>query len=795
LACIPARLEEPELKSGLLSRSRSILYSDVKEKEAEDCIHELKTPLTPKSPKVPLTPKTPKAPVFEEPEGTLGQLPSSEAQEEYLVLTPNEENVFVLLVGKTRLRTADILTFRSPATCLDCGPKPPRQQGDSLQDTERALVLIGFERGHAVVVNVGASHSKVLEAHGSYSPEEGSEDLRSSVTAVRWVPGSSDKFVTAHSSGSLYFWDRTRTSSSQLVCPKPTRSKKKKNDLKQASENVALCDSSNDPSDSSISQRHIFFERNEEDHNPAWAWFPGGAKRFANLRKGITDIRFSPTQPQHLALSSLDGTLQILNFLQFEIIFCFESWFGAFLCVAWSKDGTCIATGGEDDAICVWNLKKDESQASSTSKNNMTFEDESDQIPPSLLASPASPSRISSFRNSPFFINSPTHLKEHNIPVKEQIYTSKLLYHQRIFRGEAHQNWVRCIQFDNFFQQSPSPENDSPSQEKPAHRLVSIAEDGTIAIWDIEWPNLTNAPVKRRVQPPPSANDSEKPEVSSRKSNFSRRSITSHDVGSWVCCSAGDRITRRETRPAKKLCCKPCYQLPGLSVLICRTGVITLGEPSLVKFWRRIDIPEPLTSGPETVTPLEITSPGHQPEISGEPSVVQPGKEGSPPSTQNDKKEAFPLSPEKIKALVLKQDSVRSWACTDMHTFRSMSCEPDALSRTNTSPLQTARHKSEPCTPASQIVNSSVPEGKTQNLNGDRKSKNWDKRTSATDEIPANNIPSPSKGSRVSLGCLNSSQQINPERGSATKPSNSTPSSWRRWPGGPNKPSSISPGK
>lgn len=34
----------------------------------------------------------------------------------------------------------------------------------------------------------------------------------------------------------------------------------------------------------------------------------------------------------------------------------FRSYYGGFTCVAWSPDGKFLATGGEDDLVCVWSL-------------------------------------------------------------------------------------------------------------------------------------------------------------------------------------------------------------------------------------------------------------------------------------------------------------------------------------------------------------------------------------------------------------------------------------------------------
>ncbi|CAM9550544.1 unnamed protein product, partial [Phaeothamnion confervicola] len=57
-----------------------------------------------------------------------------------------------------------------------------------------------------------------------------------------------------------------------------------------------------------------------------------------------------------VAAACRDGLLRVIDCDAAALVVAFRSWFGAFLCVDWSADGRYIASGGEDDAVCLWRL-------------------------------------------------------------------------------------------------------------------------------------------------------------------------------------------------------------------------------------------------------------------------------------------------------------------------------------------------------------------------------------------------------------------------------------------------------
>ncbi|KAI8815309.1 WD40-repeat-containing domain protein [Cladochytrium replicatum] len=138
---------------------------------------------------------------------------------------------------------------------------------------------------------------------------------RSSVTCVKWMPGSENMFIAGYEDGSVITYDKEKDdqtftfpqsdSDSFFVC-KPHKNGK---------------------------------------HNPASWWQVG--------RRAITAISFSP-DCQHVAVTSMDGTMKVIDYTNERLLDTYRSFFGGLLCVCWSPDGRFILTGGQDDLVTVW---------------------------------------------------------------------------------------------------------------------------------------------------------------------------------------------------------------------------------------------------------------------------------------------------------------------------------------------------------------------------------------------------------------------------------------------------------
>lgn len=76
----------------------------------------------------------------------------------------------------------------------------------------------------------------------------------------------------------------------------------------------------------------------------------------------IKDLRFVPSTagPElHaiFAICTAEGKLLVCDLTKEVPLMVFKSYFAGFLTLAWSYDGRYIATGGEDDSVCVWSFQ------------------------------------------------------------------------------------------------------------------------------------------------------------------------------------------------------------------------------------------------------------------------------------------------------------------------------------------------------------------------------------------------------------------------------------------------------
>ncbi|KAJ1548080.1 hypothetical protein HK405_004281 [Cladochytrium tenue] len=55
---------------------------------------------------------------------------------------------------------------------------------------------------------------------------------------------------------------------------------------------------------------------------------------------------------QHVALTSMDGRLRVIDHVAEKLWDTYTSYFGGLTCVCWSPDGKFILTGGQDD-LCL----------------------------------------------------------------------------------------------------------------------------------------------------------------------------------------------------------------------------------------------------------------------------------------------------------------------------------------------------------------------------------------------------------------------------------------------------------
>ncbi|XP_050685170.1 WD repeat-containing protein 20 [Leptidea sinapis] len=179
---------------------------------------------------------------------------------------------------------------------------------------ESVSLVIGFSTGQIQLIDpIKKELSKLYN-------EERLID-KSRVTCIKWVPGSSSLFLSAHASGQLYVFNE------ELPCgpAAPHYQLFKQGDAYS----IHTC-------------------RTKSTRNPLYRWVIGEGSC-------INEFAFSPCGA-NLAVVSQDGFLRVFHYDTMELVGRARSYFGGFLCVCWSPDGKYVVVGGEDDLVTVWSF-------------------------------------------------------------------------------------------------------------------------------------------------------------------------------------------------------------------------------------------------------------------------------------------------------------------------------------------------------------------------------------------------------------------------------------------------------
>ncbi|XP_063627566.1 WD repeat-containing protein 20 [Cydia splendana] len=182
---------------------------------------------------------------------------------------------------------------------------------------DSVALVIGFSTGQIQLIDPIKKELSKL-----YNEERLIDKTR--VTCIKWVPGSSNLFITAHASGQLYVYNE------ELTCgtTAPHYQLFKQGD----GYSIHTC-------------------RTKSTRNPLYRWVIGAEGSCIN------EFAFSPCGT-NLAVVSQDGFLRVFHYDTMELIGRARSYFGGFLCVCWSPDGKYVVVGGEDDLVTVWSFSE-----------------------------------------------------------------------------------------------------------------------------------------------------------------------------------------------------------------------------------------------------------------------------------------------------------------------------------------------------------------------------------------------------------------------------------------------------
>ncbi|XP_047537013.1 WD repeat-containing protein 20 [Vanessa atalanta] len=182
---------------------------------------------------------------------------------------------------------------------------------------ESVSLVIGFSTGQIQLIDPIKKELSKL-----YNEERLIDKTR--VTCIKWVPGSSNLFISAHASGQLYVYNE------ELTCG--TTSPHYQLFKQGESYSIHTC-------------------RTKSTRNPLYRWVIGAEGSCIN------EFSFSPCGT-NLAVVSQDGFLRVFHYDTMELIGRARSYFGGFLCVCWSPDGKYVVVGGEDDLVTVWSFSE-----------------------------------------------------------------------------------------------------------------------------------------------------------------------------------------------------------------------------------------------------------------------------------------------------------------------------------------------------------------------------------------------------------------------------------------------------
>ncbi|XP_028056335.1 LOW QUALITY PROTEIN: WD repeat-containing protein 20-like [Camellia sinensis] len=210
----------------------------------------------------------------------------------------------------------------------------------------------------------------------------------------------------------------------------------------------------------------------------------------------INSIAFS-TDGTYIATVGRDGYLRVFDYKNEQLICGGKSYYGAVLCCAWSMDGKYVLTGGEDDLVQVWSMED----------------------------------------------------------------------RKVVAWGEGHNSWVSGVAFDSYW----SSPNSNGSEENVMYRFGSVGQDTQLLLWDIEMDEIV-VPLRRAPGGSPT---------------YSTGNQSAH----WdSACPVGTLQTAPSTRDVPKLSPLVAHRVhsePLSGLVFTQESVLTVCREGHIKIWMR----------------------------------------------------------------------------------------------------------------------------------------------------------------------------------------------------------------
>eukprot|EP00180_Rhodochaete_pulchella_P003086 Plantae.Rhodophyta-Rhodochaete_pulchella.ctg50551.p1 GENE.Plantae.Rhodophyta-Rhodochaete_pulchella.ctg50551~~Plantae.Rhodophyta-Rhodochaete_pulchella.ctg50551.p1 ORF type:complete len:480 (-),score=35.25 Plantae.Rhodophyta-Rhodochaete_pulchella.ctg50551:199-1638(-) len=198
----------------------------------------------------------------------------------------------------------------------------------------------------------------------------------SRVIMVRWLPGSTSRFMVVHIDGVIVIYDiRYKTSSRTRSDAEDQTKTSSTNDTGGGTSRHGLGmppnglqSNGNGTAEASPSEVLIRGLGAKKHHNVAgelavWKQTKGRKANPVSIVRlscgGVNGASLCPGTPDGsanviVAVACKDGYVRVVDLTNEAILVSFRSYYGAMLCVSWSPDGRFLATGGEDDLVSIF---------------------------------------------------------------------------------------------------------------------------------------------------------------------------------------------------------------------------------------------------------------------------------------------------------------------------------------------------------------------------------------------------------------------------------------------------------
>lgn len=212
--------------------------------------------------------------------------------------------------------------------------------------TNNVDIVLGMSSGDAFWLDACSNRYTRINKNGDIT--------RSAVTDIKWIPGSPNYFVTAHADGSLIIFDKDREDGrfamSGALNHQDLRSTETFRIIKSLQGDFTNISNGGGNGGSGPGANGGGGSGNASgQHNPVAMY------KLSN--RPLTSITFSPDR-QTLVVTSHDGFMRFLDLATEAVTDIVTSYYDGILCAAFSPDGLYLATGGQDDLVTLWNVKR-----------------------------------------------------------------------------------------------------------------------------------------------------------------------------------------------------------------------------------------------------------------------------------------------------------------------------------------------------------------------------------------------------------------------------------------------------